>query len=424
MRRHPSYRYHKARDCAVVTIDGHDYYLGAYDSPESWEKYHRRVAEWLAGDRRNASGASPSVAALTVSELVLRYFKYAQTYYVKNGRPTSEQDNIRQALRFLRNLYGSTPASEFSPMALKAVRQAMVVHPITRKIKTWDPLTGEVVEQIKVLRQGLCRKFINKQIKRICRMFAWAVEEELVSVEIHQALLRVKSLKKGKSAAREKPRIKPVSEATVQATLPLLSPVIQVMVQVQRLSGCRPQDIVQMRSGDIDRNGCVWEYRPGSYKTDHLNEDDDPDLERVVFLGPRAQALLKPFLQEDPEVFLFDPRQAEELRAKERRRRRKTPLWPSHLRHQTGKRKTNPKRAPKEYYDQASYRRAIRRACTKAGIPVWHPHQLRHARLTEIRRHFGLEASQACAGHREIGVTQIYAERDRTLATRVMEAIG
>jgi hypothetical protein len=27
---------------------------------------------------------------------------HAQAYYVKDGRPTSEQDNIRQALRFVR----------------------------------------------------------------------------------------------------------------------------------------------------------------------------------------------------------------------------------------------------------------------------------------------------------------------------------
>jgi hypothetical protein len=43
----PSYRLHKARNCAVVTIAGKDHYLGEYDSSESWEKYHRLVAESL-----------------------------------------------------------------------------------------------------------------------------------------------------------------------------------------------------------------------------------------------------------------------------------------------------------------------------------------------------------------------------------------
>ena len=48
----PSYRFHKARNCAVVTIGGRDHYLGEYDSPESWEQYHRLVAEHLAARPR------------------------------------------------------------------------------------------------------------------------------------------------------------------------------------------------------------------------------------------------------------------------------------------------------------------------------------------------------------------------------------
>jgi integrase len=82
-------------------------------------------------------------------------------------------------------------------------------------------------------------------------------------------------------------------------------------------------------------------------------------------------------------------------------------------------------RAPlRDHYDVASYRRAIRRACLKLGIPVWHPNQLRHSRLTEIRKRFGLEASRVCGGHREVGITQHYAEQDRGLAHKVMAEIG
>jgi hypothetical protein len=44
--------------------------------------------------------------------------------------------------------------------------------------------------------------------------------------------------------------------------------------------------------------------------------------------------------------------------------------------------------------------------------------------LIEIRKRYGLEASKACGGHKEIGVTQHYAEQDRTLAGRVMAEIG
>ena len=42
----PSYRHHRARDCAVVTIDGKNHYLGPWQSPESHEKYTALIAEW------------------------------------------------------------------------------------------------------------------------------------------------------------------------------------------------------------------------------------------------------------------------------------------------------------------------------------------------------------------------------------------
>ena len=80
--------------------------------------------------------------------------------------------------------------------------------------------------------------------------------------------------------------------------------------------------------------------------------------------------------------------------------------------------------ARRDHYDAASYRRAVRRACKRAGIPVWFPLQLRHSAATLIRREFGLEASQAVLGHAELGVTQVYAERDMQAARQVMARIG
>ena len=45
--RPPSYRRHKASGQAVVTIQGHDVYLGKYGSDESQEAYRRTIAEYL-----------------------------------------------------------------------------------------------------------------------------------------------------------------------------------------------------------------------------------------------------------------------------------------------------------------------------------------------------------------------------------------
>jgi integrase len=426
----PSYRLHKQSGQAVVTLpDGlggrRDVLLGKHGTAESRAEYARVIAEWEAGGRRLPTrSAEPSAPDLNINELLLAYWRWAENYYVKDGKPTSEQPTIKHALRFVRQLYGPTPAKDFGPLALKAVRQAMVDHPITRKVKVRDPETGEARTEERLLRQGLARRFINKQIQRVRRMFAWAVEEGLVPVTVHQALLRVRGLKKGKGEAREKKRVGTVPAAHVDAVLPLVPPTVRTMIEVQRLCGCRSQDIVAVRAIDIDMTGPVWEYRPPRYKTEHHNEDDSPDRERIVFLGPKAQALLRPYLTLNVTDYLFSPKRSEAGRREEQRRNRKTKFWPSHVRHQERRRGRRPRAALRDRYDVASYRRAIRRACLKAGVPIWFPLQLRHAAGTEIRKRYGLEASQAVLGHAELGVTQVYAEVDRETARKVMAEVG
>ena len=69
----------------------------------------------------------------------------------------------------------------------------MLSHPITRKRS--HPKTG--VAQLEVIARGLTRKVINTHIGRIKRLFRWAVEEEMLPVTVHQALLTVSWLKAG-----------------------------------------------------------------------------------------------------------------------------------------------------------------------------------------------------------------------------------
>src|SRR5690349_16713380 len=115
----PKYRHYKPKDLAVVRIDGRDHYLGRYGSAESWEQYHRLLAE------RHAQGgmsppttqeAKPQSEVLTVAELILRYYRHCERYYVKGGKPTNQVKIIRQSLKVLRDLYGSQPVKDFSPL--------------------------------------------------------------------------------------------------------------------------------------------------------------------------------------------------------------------------------------------------------------------------------------------------------------------
>ena len=134
LRRIPSYRLHKPTKQAVVTLDGRDVYLGRHGSPESQAEYSRLVAEWLSNGRRLSGSQQDRGSDLTINEMILAYLRYARGYYVKNGKPTSEPANLALAFRPLRHLYGHSPARQFGPVALKAVRQELIASGIKEDV--------------------------------------------------------------------------------------------------------------------------------------------------------------------------------------------------------------------------------------------------------------------------------------------------
>ena len=84
----PSYRRHKATGQAIVTLFGHDHYLGKYGSPESYESYKRVVAEWVTTRGEASERAIDEQVVrrdLRINELLDAYLRYARSYYVKNG---------------------------------------------------------------------------------------------------------------------------------------------------------------------------------------------------------------------------------------------------------------------------------------------------------------------------------------------------
>jgi integrase len=348
------------------------------------------LAEWLVSGRRLSAPASPGGSDLTVNELLLAYLSFADSYYVKHGKPTTEPASIRVTIRPLRQLYGNTPARDFGPLQLKAVRQAMV-----------GP--------------GLCRNEVNKRTGRIVRVFKWAVGEALVPPSIHHGLQAVSGLRRGRAEVRESKPVKPVPDAFVDAIRPYVARQVWAMIELQGLSGMRPGEVCIMRTCDFDASGRIWAYRPSVHKTEHHGR------ERVVYLGPQAQAVLRPWLRPDLTAYLFSPREAMEERSAERRQGRRTPLTPSQ---RARKRKVKPKRTPGEVYDTRSYYHAIRHGCRRADVPAWHPNQLRHNAATRLRKEFGLNVARAVLGHSSPVVTEVYAELDGAKAAEAMEKVG
>ena len=82
------------------------------------------------------------------------------------------------------------------------------------------------------------------------------------------------------------------------------------------------------------------------------------------------------------------------------------------------------KRQPGDHYTSESYCRTIKAACKRAGVPHWHPHQLRHNAATWLRKEFGLDVARVILGHSSSSVTEIYAEVDQEKAISVMGRVG
>lgn len=405
----PSYGLHKASGQARIIVGGRTIYLGKYDSPESHEAYARWVARLAVAPPSRATPLKLADAGqdMTINELLVRYLHYADGYYRWKGERTKEYNSMVEAVRPLRQLYGTTRVDDFGPKALVNVRDAMI-------------------------QRGLCRRTINRHVSRIRRIFAWGVAEELIAGSIAHALASVKGLRYGRSTAPESRPTQTVAQRDIEAVLPFVSPPVAAMIQVQLLGAMRPAEVTIMRPCDIDMtNPELWIYRPKSYKTEWLERP------REVFLGPRCQEVLKPFLNRPDESYLFSPKEAEQFRNDERGESRdpdrKTKIYPFELRYRQKRKQAakarRSKRPKGEHYSVSSYRRAIEygiKQGRREGVEIaeWCPRQLRHTMATRVRDELGLEAAQVICGHAKCDVTQVYAASNRKLGIQVASKLG
>jgi integrase len=437
--RQPRYRLHKPSGQGVVTLNSKDYYLGCHGTTESKAAYDRMIAEWLANGRICLT----TVATITVAAVIRQFWSWAETHYRKtDGTPTSEITQCRYALRPLNHLYGTTAAATFGPLKFKAVRQLLVhgyEHP---KYGRQNPVS---------------RSTANKWMGIVRRMFRWATENELVQASVFHSLLAVRGLQRGRTEARETLPVCPVPAALIDAVRPFVSRQVQAMIDLQLLTAARPGEICIMRGCDLDTSGRIWTYSPESHKNEHRGQ------RREIYLGPRAQLIVVPFLKTDPQSYLYNAAVAVGEHNEKRRQNRKTPSIFGHIRRTVKNRKLIRSRPSRDRYDVTSYRRAIARACEK-GFPLpqslapkvkatgypesskewkarlsedeeaavrlwrhdhqWYPHQLRHNAATNLRKEFGVELARIILGHANAFTTEIYAEADRRQAMEVIAKVG
>ncbi len=336
---------------------------------------------WLRRWQQNDNVQDPrqSFGVLTITELAAEYLAYAEGVYRKRGKCTSYVHNIRSALQALVDIYGGQPAAELTPVKLAKVRDSMIRG------------TGN---------RCLARQTVNKRLDCIRHGYKWAVEKGLVPALVWQGLLAVSRLRKGRSAAHEGRRIAPIHWTVVKQTLGHLSAVVASMVQVQWHTGMRPDEVCMVRFCDIEQGNDVWLYRPQDPKLDHLEKS----MERIIAIGPQAQAIIRPYLNCELQAFLFRPTEGSGRNL----------------------------RSYGDHYTSGSYRRAVHRACDRAfraPEPLcqadsesvrewrqrlskaeraelldwqkahrWSPNQLRHAKATDLRKKYGLERTREVLG--------------------------
>jgi integrase len=183
---------------------------------------------------------------------------------------------------------------------------------------------------------------------------------------------------------------------------------------------------------DLNMSGKVWTYTPEHHKTQHFGRG------RVIFIGPKAQKLLKPFLRTDLLAYAFSPAIADRERRDRQHAQRVTPLSCGNV--PGSNVRPHPKKKPGEQFHVNGYNRAIAKACLRA-FPApkdldadarkawnrehkWNSHQLRHSFATRVRREHGLDTVQVLLGHAQANVTQVYAEADAMKASAAILRLG
>ena len=376
----PSLR--KCNNRGFVELNRQRIYLGPWGAKETEEAYERAVAQWLTNNR------SLPVASdeITISELVRDALVFYTDYFRRpDGSRSSSLGIFKLACDPLVRHYGSTLASDFGPLSLRTLREIWID-------------------------RGLTRKTVNEYCSAIKQMFKWAASHEKVDISIYHALATVDNLKAGRSKAKDSEPVKPVPESHIYAVEPYVSSQVWALVQLQLLTGTRAGELLKLRSCDIDVTGKVWSSKLREHKTSYRGKS------RTIYFGPKAQDILKGFMaSKGIQDYLFSPKDAEaERHAKAE----------SHRRPGQKKSPVKTKRTLRDHYTTDSYRRAITRACEKAGVPAWTPHRLRHNAATFIRKEYGLEVAQIILGHSKADITQLYAEVDEAKAVQVIEEIG
>lgn len=261
------------------------------------------------------------------------------------------------------------PAESKEPQMISLALRDLVANFALVDASQFSPAKFLALRQIWIDRKKAVST-VNKWHNYILNMFRWAAMTDLLPASVWHSLLTVPKLKPGRSPAKPAKKVGPVPMEHVDAVKPLVSEQVRDAIDLQLLTGMRSSEVLGMTTGQIVGNI----YRPEKHKTKWRGHV------RTVPLGPKAMAIVQ--------------RRAESEQGQLFRLR------------------------------VDSYGEAIKRACLRAGVPHWHPHQLRHAAGTRVRDAHGLDAAQAFLGHASAKTSEIYAKIKGQIASDMAENEG
>ena len=341
----------------------------------------------------------------TVGQLLDRYTSASEQQMTpaRDGRPNATLNRIRQMKKFLEP-YRQWSVSDFGPEELQAVQSAMVEY---RYYRANDGVP-----------QAYTRSGINTMINQIRRMWRWGIGREITTEAQRQRLEEVRSLRSGRTTAKDKQKRSPVTETELEQVLARLTGVVADMLRIIWLTAMRPSEVCRMRPFDVicDDPEC-WLYVPGrdaslvgDHKTAHFQR-----IRAIPLTGKVQQILLpriKDFKSKEP---VFSPAAAVQELLDRKSANRRTPL--EYGNRPGTNRKEHPMIKPGTEYTSQTLNVAVRRACRRAGVERFTPYDLRCTAATRVRAALSKDDARLLLGHVSADTTEIY------LLEEVREAI-
>jgi integrase len=370
----PTIQLHKPSGQARCRIDGRDVYLGRHGSPEAAAEYARVVAEC---ERTRTPPASRSAAPCrSVADVVAEWWSRESPRLSERG---GERARHRDALAPLLRLFGDLDAATLDAERMEEWQLAVAAG-------SW--MNPEERERRRKRRQpiGWCRNVVARHRARVLSVWRWAERRKLLPAGSWGALRAAPALSEADARVRRTPRRKARDFAEVKRVALACRAEVRTILLLCWWSGMRPGEARTMRPCDIDRTRAVWVYRPAAHKSDWRGHD------RAVALGPRCQALLRPWLagSSSPEAYLFRPAAGDAA-----------------------------------CYSPGSLSCHVRRAAKRVGLPGVFCYCARHSCKKRVTRAAGLDAARSMLGQRSLTTTDRYdAGTDQEQAADAARRLG